>query len=138
MCGTFSTGPQKTMPTFWYRHFRRRRCLGWLRRCRRWGSRICRRWARSFCCARMLWGREAIRAAAAGFMTTFPDLVVAMDEIRGEGAGAVYRWTLTGTSAGKRVAISGFEEWEFGADGLIARSLGHFDEADYRRQLEFG
>jgi hypothetical protein len=25
-----------------------------------------------------------------------------------------------------------------GADGLIAGSLGHFDEADYRRQLEQG
>ena len=83
-------------------------------------------------------GREAIGKAAAGFMATFPDLVLTMDGIRGEGERAVYRWTLTGTSAGRRVVISGFEEWEFGADGLIARSRGQFDEGDYRRQLEFG
>jgi len=29
----------------------------------------------------------------------------------------------------------GYEEWTIGADGLIAKSLGHFDEAEYKRQL---
>jgi len=36
------------------------------------------------------------------------------------------------------VRISGFEEWRIGEDGLIAESQGHFDSADYRRQLEGG
>ena len=85
-------------------------------------------------------GRTAITAAAQGFMTAFPDMVVAMDSVTVEGAGAVYRWTLTGTNTGpggtgKAVRISGYEEWTFGPDGLIARSLGHFDEADNNRQL---
>lgn len=31
--------------------------------------------------------------------------------------------------------ISGYEEWTFGADGLIAESKGHFDDVDYKRQL---
>jgi hypothetical protein len=52
----------------------------------------------------------------------------------------VYRWTLTGTNTGpggtgRPVRISGQEEWTFGADGLIAESRGHFDQADYNRQL---
>ena len=85
-------------------------------------------------------GRAAITAAAAGFMTAFPDMVVAMDSVSLDGRRAVYRWTLTGTNrgpggAGKPVRISGNEEWTFGADGLIAESKGHFDEPDYNRQL---
>ncbi len=85
-------------------------------------------------------GRTAITAAAQGFMTAFPDMVVAMDDVRLQESGAVYRWTLTGTNTGpggtgKAVRISGFEEWRFGPDGLIAKSKGHYDESDYRRQL---
>ena len=36
------------------------------------------------------------------------------------------------------VRISGFEEWTIGGDGLILKSLGHFDEAEYHRQLAGG
>lgn len=39
---------------------------------------------------------------------------------------------------GRAVRISGCEEWRLGSDGLIAESLGHFDDGDYRRQLEGG
>ncbi len=85
-------------------------------------------------------GRTAITAAAQSFMTAFPDMVVTMDGVELQGDGAVYRWTLTGTNSGpggsgKAVRISGYEEWRFGADGLIAESEGHFDETEYRRQL---
>ena len=85
-------------------------------------------------------GREAIAAAARGFMTAFPDLVVRMDSVRGVGSGAVYYWTLTGANTGpggtgRPVRISGYEEWRFGSDGLVAKSLGHFDEAEYQRQV---
>jgi steroid delta-isomerase-like uncharacterized protein len=88
-------------------------------------------------------GRAAITAAAQGFMTAFPDMVVTMDSVSAEGSRALYRWTLTGTNTGpggtgKAVRISGYEEWTFGADGLIAESKGHFDEAEYSRQLEVG
>jgi uncharacterized protein (TIGR02246 family) len=88
-------------------------------------------------------GREAITAAAQGFMTAFPDLVVRMDAITPTAAGATYKWTLEGTNGGpggtgKRVRISGFEEWRLGADGLIFTSLGHFDAAEYDRQLQHG
>jgi hypothetical protein len=85
-------------------------------------------------------GRPAITAAAQGFMTAFPDMIVAMDGLERQGDHAIYRWTLTGTNtgpggSGNAVRISGHEEWRFGADGLIADSTGHFDEADYSRQL---
>ena len=43
-------------------------------------------------------GRAAITAAAQGFMTAFPDMVVKMDGIATERTHAVYRWTLTGTN----------------------------------------
>ncbi len=80
-------------------------------------------------------GRNAIAAVARSFMSDFPDLVVTMDGIDAQGDRAVYRWTLTGTHAGRRIRISGFEEWRMAADGLIAESQGHFDSGDYQRQL---
>lgn len=88
-------------------------------------------------------GRAAITASAQGFMTAFPDLKVLMDGLAIEGDRAIYRWTLEGTSTGpggtgKKVRISGYEEWQIGTDGLIAKSQGHFDAADYQRQLEHG
>lgn len=88
-------------------------------------------------------GRAAITAAAQGFMTAFPDLVVAMDDVGPEGSHAVYRWTLSGTNTGpggtgKPVRISGQEVWTIGADGLIHESQGQFDAAEYHRQRESG
>jgi len=88
-------------------------------------------------------GRPAITAAAQGFMTAFPDLLVVMDSLPIDGNHAVYHWTLTGTNTGpggtgRAVRISGYEEWTIGADGLIASSLGHFDAAVYQRQLRGG
>jgi predicted ester cyclase len=84
-------------------------------------------------------GRDAIAGVAQGFMAAFPDLRVVMDDIVVDGDQTVYRWTLVGTNTGpggtgKRVYISGFEEWRIGADGLIADSRGHFDSAEYQRQ----
>ena len=88
-------------------------------------------------------GRDAIAGVAQGFMTAFPDLKVIMDDIVVDGDQTVYRWTLVGTNTGpggtgRRVHLSGFEEWRIGADGLIAESRGHFDSAEYLRQLEPG
>ena len=85
-------------------------------------------------------GRAAITADARGFMSAFPDLVIHMDSVESHGSGFVYRWTLTGTNSGpggtgNHVRISGYEEWTMGADGLISRSLGHYDDAEYARQL---
>ena len=73
-------------------------------------------------------------------MKDFPDLTVEMDGLDHKGDGYIYRWTLIGTNngpggTGNKVRISGYEEWTTDADGLIAASLGHFDAADYNRQL---
>jgi hypothetical protein len=85
-------------------------------------------------------GRAAITEAAQGFMTAFPDLAVSMDAVGGT---IHYRWTLEGTNTGpggtgNRVRISGYEEWRMGPDGLVAESLGHYDAAEYQRQIERG
>ena len=86
-------------------------------------------------------GRAAITTAAQGFMSAFPDMVVIMDSLETTGALIRYHWTLTGTNTGpggtgQPVHVSGYEEWAFGPDGLIGRSLGHFDEAEYQRQIQ--
>jgi len=84
--------------------------------------------------------RVEITSAAQSFMTAFPDMVVALDDVSLRGDGAIFRWTLVGTNTGpggtgKPVRISGYEEWKFGENGLIGESKGHFDETDYQRQL---
>jgi hypothetical protein len=86
-------------------------------------------------------GRDAIAAAAQQFMRDLPDMKVSMDGVSLEGARLIYRWSLAGTNTGpggtgNRVDISGYEEWQIGEDGLIAESLGHFDSAEYSRQVE--
>ena len=88
-------------------------------------------------------GRDAIAEVAQSFMTAFPDLCVVMDDLRVQAGEPEYHWTLFGTNSGPggtghRVRISGFERWRIGSDGLIASSQGHFDAAEYRRQLEQG
>ena len=88
-------------------------------------------------------GRTAITAAAQEFMSAFPDMVVKMDRLGADGGRITFHWTLIGTNTapggtGKAVRISGYEEWRIGADGLIAESRGHFDEAEYQRQLKTG
>ena len=92
-------------------------------------------------------GRAAIAEVARGFMKTFPDMVVTIDDVTPESpvggrssCDAAFHWTLTGTNSGpdgteKRVRISGYELWKIDKDGLIAVSKGHFDSAEYERQL---
>jgi predicted ester cyclase len=88
-------------------------------------------------------GRSAITEIAQSFMVALPDMWLVMDDIVSEGNRSRYYWTLTGTNTGPggtghKVRISGFETWQIGSDGLIASSLGHFDSAEYQRQLECG
>ena len=76
-------------------------------------------------------------------MTAFPDMQVLMDDLVTEDRGIEYHWTLIGTNTGpcgtgNRVRFSGFEEWTIGDGGLIAESKGHFDQAEYERQLQHG
>jgi nuclear transport factor 2 (NTF2) superfamily protein len=86
-------------------------------------------------------GRGAITEVAQGFMTAFPDMAVAFDELRAVDGKTEYHWTLTGTNTGpggtgRSVRISGYETWTVGEDGLIAASEGRFDAVEYQRQLE--
>ena len=82
-----------------------------------------------------------IAAVAEAFIAAFPDIEVFMDDLVLREDGIVeYRWTFTGTSVetGKSVRVPGFEEWTIASDGLIAESRGHYDQAEYDRQLKHG
>ena len=86
-------------------------------------------------------GRMAIVEIASGFIRDFPDLIVTFDKLEPRGDATAFHWTLTGTNTGpggigSRVRISGYELWKIDNDGLIAESKGHFDAADYQRQLK--
>ena len=65
------------------------------------------------------------------------------DKLDSRPDGTAFHWTLTGKNTGpggtgKSVRISGYELWQIGPDGRIADSEGHFDAAEYQRQLEHG
>src|SRR5438309_4789240 len=88
-------------------------------------------------------GRAAIAEEAQGFMRDFPGMVVTMDDVSRDSDGTKFHWTLTGTNTGpggtgKRVRINGYELWQFDNAGLIENSKGHFDSAEYERQLKHG
>jgi hypothetical protein len=81
-----------------------------------------------------------ITGVAESFVAAFPDIEVLMDDLVVTEDLVEYHWTFTGTSAetGQSVRIPGFEEWTIGADGLIAESRGHYDQAEYDRQVREG
>ena len=109
----------------------------------------------------------AIAEVAHGFMSTFSDMVVTMDDVSRDSDVAKFHW-LTGINTGsggteKRVRISGYDllKIDNGAGGsratwtgkpervdeqrgesinagLIENSKGHFDSAEYERQLKHG
>jgi predicted ester cyclase len=88
-------------------------------------------------------GRQTIAEVARGFMHDLPDMKVTMNKVVADANGIFFHWTLTGTNTGpggtgKRVRISGYEEWQLSNEGLIANSQGHFDNAVYERQLPHG
>ena len=88
-------------------------------------------------------GRVAIAKEAQAFMTTFPGMVVTFDKLEPREGAVAFHWTLIGTNTGpggtgNKVRISGYELWKIDDDGLIAKSKGHFDSADYDRQLKHG
>ena len=88
-------------------------------------------------------GRAAIVETARSYMAAFPDMVVRLDSLREEPGATVFHWTWTGTNTGpggtgKAVHLSGYERWTLGANGLIVKSDGHFDNDEYQRQLKGG
>ena len=78
---------------------------------------------------------------AHGFMRDFPDMIVTFDKLEPRADRTAFHWTLIGTNTGpggtgNRVRISGYELWKIDNAGLIAESSGHFDAAEYERQLK--
>jgi uncharacterized protein (TIGR02246 family) len=88
-------------------------------------------------------GRAAIAEIARGFMRDLPNMIVTFDKLGQRGDATAFHWTLDGTNSGpsgtgNRVCISGYELWKIDSNGLIAESKGHFDAAEYERQLKHG
>ena len=84
-----------------------------------------------------------IAEVARGFFRDFPDTVVTFDKLEPRGDQTAFHWTFNGTNTGpgdtgKTVRIRGYELWKFNSRGLIEESKGHFDAADYERQLKHG
>jgi steroid delta-isomerase-like uncharacterized protein len=88
-------------------------------------------------------GRAAIATTVSAFMRAFPDMVVRLERVEDENGLVVFHWIWTGTNSGpggtdKFVRIRGYEEWTMDTDGRILESKGHYDEAEYQRQLRTG
>jgi len=88
-------------------------------------------------------GRSAITATVRGYMTAFPDMVVRLERVEDENGLLVFHWIWTGTNSGPGgtdnfVRIRGYEVWTMADNGHIDVSEGHYDEADYQRQLRGG
>ena len=88
-------------------------------------------------------GRAAVEATARDFMSSFPDMLVELVEVRRDGERIIFEWHWTGTNTGPggtgaAVDLYGFESWLLDEDGLIVESLGHMDEDEYARQLDAG
>jgi hypothetical protein len=88
-------------------------------------------------------GRAEIAETARGFYVALPDMQVFIDDLIVDGERIEFHWTFTGTNTGpggtgNAVRVSGFEEWTIDDNGLIATSLGHYDQTEYARQLEHG
>ena len=82
-----------------------------------------------------------VAEVAHGFAHDFPDMAVTFDKLENMPAGLEFHWTFTGTNTGpggtgNKVRISGYELWKIDNNGLIAESKGHFDAAEYERQLK--
>ena len=78
---------------------------------------------------------------ARSFIDAFPDIQVFMDDVVFNDETVEYHWTFTGRNTGPggtghAVRITGFEEWTFGNDGLVAESRGTYDQDEYDRQLK--
>jgi uncharacterized protein (TIGR02246 family) len=85
-------------------------------------------------------GRDAITETARAFYTALPDMQVYLRGLVVEGPHVEYQWTFTGTNTGpggtgNAVRVDGYEEWTLDDEGLISRSLGHYDADEYNRQL---
>ena len=88
-------------------------------------------------------GRAAVKETARSYMAAFPDMVVKMTQIEQRRGHPVFHWLWTGTNTGpggtgKFVRMVGYEEWTIDPNGLITESKGHYDEAEYQRQLTVG
>lgn len=85
-------------------------------------------------------GHEAITQSVRRFMSAFPDMVVKLVELRRVDDQVRFHWHWTGTNTGpggngNSVDLYGYEQWTMDDNGLILKSIGHYDEAEYQRQM---
>ncbi len=83
-------------------------------------------------------GRDAMQAAAQAYFDAFPDLHLELDRMYVDGDAVVQEWRSSGThdgelmgiaATGRRTEVRGMGIDEFGADGLVHRSVLCWDTA---------
>jgi uncharacterized protein (TIGR02246 family) len=81
-------------------------------------------------------GRDGVAEMAAGFFSDVPDLTLVCDGVRVMGDHMVYLWTFTGSYSGngRKLHISGVEEWDLDAGLKVQESRGWFDPAEWALQ----
>ena len=88
-------------------------------------------------------GREDARRTVAGFRAAFPDLVLEIDDLVGEGEHVVLRWTGRGTHegaflgappTGNRVEVEGIDVYRV-VDGRVTEHWGYPDVIQLAGQL---
>lgn len=85
-------------------------------------------------------GPQGIEGVAKSYMTAFPDLRVDCERMERDGPRWKWFWRMRGTfsgpgGTGKRVDIRGWEVLSLSSDGRIIYADGHYNQAEYERQL---
>lgn len=88
-------------------------------------------------------GKLTVINFAKSFMRNFPDMELTMDSLVADEDTYRYYWSFAGTyegpyGNGNKVVFSAFEKWTINEEGLIETSVGIYDEASFREQLNFG
>lgn len=82
-------------------------------------------------------GVSAIADVIDGFHTSFPDMKMMCDGVRGSGSHVLFLWTFYGHHFETKafVRLSGWEEWDLSKSGKIQSAKGWFDTVDFENQI---
>lgn len=85
-------------------------------------------------------GRDGVAQMAAGFFAELPDLALTCDAVRAAGRHAAFLWTFQGThtGSGRKMSVSGWDEWDLDEAGLIAAARSWFDMRELSAPPEAG
>lgn len=85
-------------------------------------------------------GPDGIGSVVQSWMDAFPDLRITCERMGREGEAWKWFWRMRGTFSGpggngRRVDMRGWEVLSIAPDGRIRHAEGHYNQAEYNRQL---